>query len=594
MQRRPWTVPVLESLFWLPASLLPYLVRFFSGQITTRAEPFVALFVPLVLIYLLARTGRLQTPLRAVLLVLLVVGGIFATGLALAGMGVAQPDLVLAALDTNAAETGEFLRRFYTAREYAIVSILFISVVAFGVQWRSRAYWQPSKRMAWPLLALFAVQVAFLGDLKALTDRKPHLTGVGNEKIGQLYPIGSYPPFRPWIQVGQAARLRAQIADASSRSVDDLVAGVKLVEPARAPRTYVVVVTESVGRSHMGVYGYPRDTTPRLSALAAQHELVVFTDAVTSEAQTALALYQALTWTSPSQPKARGIVDLFTAAGFETSWISNQPGMGMFDSVASLLTEHAVRRVFLEHPRVAPANDPNVMHAPERPLNEKFRANFDDRVLPELDKVLGGPARDKLIVIHLMGSHTLYRARYPVSDEVFVNNGAEHPGLSPAQAAMIDEYDNSVRFGDKIMGAVIDRVRRVSGESFVVALSDHGEEVYDFRDFSGHTNAVLSPWMLEIPLVAWLSPDYRKDHPSFTAEVLASTSRPYIHRNFAATLADLSRISYLDLPESQSLLSPNFAATPRITGGRDYAEFKRTWLPDAAHANGMALLPARK
>jgi heptose-I-phosphate ethanolaminephosphotransferase len=113
--------------------------------------------------------------------------------------------------------------------------------------------------------------------------------------------------------------------------------------------------------------------------------------------------------------------------------------------------------------------------------------------------------------------------------------------------------------------------------------------VYEFRDFAGHTNAVLSPWMVEIPLIAWLSPGYRKDHPVAAAEVAASTTQPYVHRNFPATLADLARIGYADLPESDSLISPKFVARPRLSGGQDYAEFKSSWRPDAAHANGFAL-----
>lgn len=591
-RRQQWTTLVLESWFWLPASLLPYAVRKATGQFTKGAEPFVALFIPLLLIYLLARTGRFQKPLRLALLVLLTVGGVFAAGLALAGMGAAQPDLVLAALDTNSAESGEFLRRFYTTRDYALVALLFIPVVAFVAQLRFDAFWRPARRAAIPLAALLVLQIAVFGDIKALTSQtKDRPPGIGNEAIGQIYPISWYPPFRPWIQLGQAVRLRAQIAETATGSVGDLVAGVRTLEPAVAPRTYVVIMTESVGRSHMGVYGYGRDTTPHLSALAHAGELAVFTDAVTSEAQTAMALYEALTWTSPSQPKARGIIDLFAAAGFETSWISNQPGMGLFDSVASLLTRHAANRVFLKHPTIVPPDNKALLQAPERALNERFRADFDDRVLPELAEILKRPARDKFIVIHLMGSHSLYQARYPASDEFFTT--AARPELTDAQNAMINDYDNSIRFGDKVIGGVIDQVRRQPGESFVVALSDHGQEVYDFRDFAGHTNALLSPWMLQIPLVAWLSPEYRADHRGFVATIFSDTSRPYIHRNLSSSLADLARIGYVDLPETESLFSPGFVATPRITGGRDYAEFIRTWAPDAAHASGMALLGKR-
>ncbi|HSQ66529.1 MAG TPA: sulfatase-like hydrolase/transferase, partial [Polyangiaceae bacterium] len=50
--------------------------------------------------------------------------------------------------------------------------------------------------------------------------------------------------------------------------------------PSPAPRPNIVlIVGESLAASHLGLYGYARDTSPRLQALADAHELVAFRDA---------------------------------------------------------------------------------------------------------------------------------------------------------------------------------------------------------------------------------------------------------------------------------------------------------------------------
>lgn len=579
----------LELLFWAPLSFLPYLVRRVTGQAVHPTEPFVAAFVPLVLIYLLARVPRWQTPVRAVLLIVLTLGAAVALGVALAGVGVPRPELLLAILDTNAGEGREFLQHFYTWRSYLVIALLTIPALAFIPQHRSQAYWRPRPAFGLVLVALFTAQVIALPDRLGFTG--PNVSGGVIGRIENIYPFGVYPPARAWIQLGQALRLRARMAPAFEGDAASLRPGLRVMEPATVPRTYVVVLTESVARGHLGLYGYDRDTTPRLGTLAARHELTVFTDAISTQAQTALALFDAFTWTSRTQPNPRSVIDLFNAAGFETTWVSNQSDMGMLNSVASLLATNAARHDFLKTPNAVSPTDPALFDAPDRAVSERYRSNFDDRVLPAVDAALARPARDKFIVVHLMGSHALYKARYPQSDEFFTTSS--RPDLTADQADRLDAYDNSIRFGDGVIGAIIDAVRATPGESFVLTLSDHGEEVYDFRDFAGHANALVSPWMLEIPLVVWLSPEYTANHPAFTQAIRASATRPYGHLNLPMTLTDLARFTYADPPTSGSIFSTDETPRPRLIGDRTYAEFMRAWVPDAAHAAGLPLLPHR-
>src|SRR5439155_16340554 len=141
-----------------------------------------------------------------------------------------------------------------------------------------------------------------------------------------------------------------------------------------------------------------RPTTPALNDLAQRGELMVFQDAVTSHASTGLALIDALTWRTADGTR-RTLIDVFNDAGFKTYWLSNQPSVGVFDSMFSLLTHSATSHVWLNQKSepvrsaeglrsVGAKNDSQIVDTDIKgwkfPLNERQRTGFDDRLLPVL------------------------------------------------------------------------------------------------------------------------------------------------------------------------------------------------------------------
>jgi heptose-I-phosphate ethanolaminephosphotransferase len=192
-----------------------------------------------------------------------------------------------------------------------------------------------------------------------------------------------------------------------------------------------------------------------------------------------------------------------------------------------------------------------------------------------------------------MGSHVMYRARYPQTAEYFTDL-PEGTCRSQAQKRIINDYDNSVRYNDSVVGRIIEAVRDAGGESFVAYFSDHGEEVYDFRNFAHHNDEVLSPYMAEIPFLVWLSDDFKAHHADFVAGLSDALDRPYVNSSFSHSLADLARLTSRDMEPKRSLFSKAFEPEVRITAERDYDAFKRSWLPDEAHANGIRLLDCHR
>lgn len=91
--------------------------------------------------------------------------------------------------------------------------------------------------------------------------------------------------------------------------------------------TIILVIGESTSRHHMSLYGYPRETTPQLSGL--RPELAVFEDVISNHTSTIDSVIDSLTLRraalgARANEDAVGILQLAKAAGFQTTWLSNQ------------------------------------------------------------------------------------------------------------------------------------------------------------------------------------------------------------------------------------------------------------------------------
>jgi glucan phosphoethanolaminetransferase (alkaline phosphatase superfamily) len=592
----------LEAAFWMPFWMIPFAVRLLTGQIVSAQEVIVCLYVSLLLAFMGAQLGPLQLPYRVLIFVALAVGSSIATGVALFHLGVATPNIMLAVMDSNPAEAAEFLGGAYSVEDYALAALTFIPLLPLAIQARYGMFWSPRPKTAVWLLVLLVFQVACKYAIAPTYSRERTLNLIAAEFPAKTYPIGSYTPGKPYFQLLQAIKIRHQLA--RLRSSPAPVEGVRSVDPPQGPRTYVVVVGESLAKGHMHIYGYGRPTTPVLDELARRGELLAFTDAVTSHAQTVPALVDALTWQPADGSDRRSIIDVLNAAGFKTYWVSNQPSVGAFDNFVSLITHAASSHVWLNAgltaatPDPATGNDDTDIPDAEATVRgddprERQRGNFDEGLLPIVAEILARRDESKVIFVHLMGSHVTYRARYPQTAEYFTDL-PEGSCRSQAQQRIINDYDNTVRYNDSVVGRIIEAVRDAGGESFVVYFSDHGEEVYDFRHFAHHNDEVLSPYMAEIPFLVWLSDDFKSHHADFVAGLPDTVGRPYVNSSFSHSLADLARVDFRGMEPKRSLFSKEFEPEVRITAERDYDAFKRNWSPDEAHSHGMRLLDCHR
>jgi heptose-I-phosphate ethanolaminephosphotransferase len=256
------------------------------------------------------------------------------------------------------------------------------------------------------------------------------------------------------------------------------------------PQTYVIVIGESVNKEHMSIYGYNINTTPNFDAM--KSELKIFREVRSAYCHTQKALKGILCF---DEDFANGdIITFFKQAGFKTFWFSNQYTSGNCDSLTAMIGDLSDVKKFI-----------NKSH-----YRTKLSSNYDEKLLEYLRGSLQDKAKKKIIFLHLMGSHLPYSKRYPPDFDVFKGREENDKSIGVAQ------YNNSILYTDHVLRNIIDLVRILNDNSFVLYFSDHGEDVTEGQDSPhSHVESLSTPAMFDIPFMIWCSDKYKSVNKSF-------------------------------------------------------------------------------
>lgn len=315
--------------------------------------------------------------------------------------------------------------------------------------------------------------------------------------------------------------------------------------------THVIVIGESTSRHHMSLYDYFRVTNPRLSV---NNNIISFSQVSSPHAHTFPALEKALSFKSLDSNKYDlqdgTLLDLLNQGGYYTTWLSNQALSGKFETPVSVLASKAGQKVFS-----------NTISGSE-PHDEILLQAFKEAVIKKGNKV---------IFVHLMGTHMSYVDRYPEKFNHFKATN-DTSFLTLSQQKYINAYDNAVRYNDHIVAALIDSLNTAKGVCSLLYFSDHGDEVFDYRNFHGHSDLIQSKYMVDVPFLLWTNEQYKMKNPEILERAENNVHSKYNTSDFIHTAADLYDV-HCDLTQpSKSLLShstikanPNNNLTPCFT-----------------------------
>jgi len=339
--------------------------------------------------------------------------------------------------------------------------------------------------------------------------------------------------------------------------------------PADARPNIVLVTVESTRADHVGVYGYPRATTPVLDALASEATVFEDASAVTS-------------WTLPSHasiftglyPAAHGVVaydhrlddshttlaEVLHQAGYQTAAVVSGP---FLRSIRNLDQGFELYDQSVTHP------DGN-------------RAAHGDVTNPGVERIVEGflrggrdPGRPFFLFLYLWDVHYDYLPPPPF-DTMFVPPNAEPvdlrgyevssavgPDSPPAQIDyVLAAYDGEIAATDALLGRLFGVLKELDvwDATAVAVTADHGEEFFE-HGHKGHRNNLYQE-SLRVPLIVKL-PDRRP--PSRRADPVSLV-------DLFPTILGLAGVENVPHHHGRSLLEPAAGASRPL-----FFELKTEW-----------------
>ena len=254
----------------------------------------------------------------------------------------------------------------------------------------------------------------------------------------------------------------------------------------------VVIIGESHSLYHSSLYGYPIHTNPLLGKRMNEGNLYRFEDAVSIDDHThgVMKSVYSLDSLGVSFTNTPLFPSCFKSAGYHTTLYDNQYFVG---EGINFLTDQTLSELLFDE-------------------RNKGKYTYDGDMIDEIT-INKEPS---LYVIHLSGQHYTYKNRYPTEFELFSKNQYDPKQFNESQREIIAHYDNACLYNDFVIDKVITKFEDTN--SIVFYFSDHGEEVYELRDYIGHGDAAFSPdlkYQIRIPFLIYVSDEYRLKHASF-------------------------------------------------------------------------------
>ena len=220
-------------------------------------------------------------------------------------------------------------------------------------------------------------------------------------------------------------------------------------------KIHFVIIGESSCRDYWGMYGYEKNTTLNIGNVFKNCEkCVLIKESYSCEKFTESSLAMMLTESNQYNKKkfmeSYSLIDVFNKAGIETYWISNQNVWGNENSSFNSIAQTAKYKYFIQ-PR-------HFSYLDERPL--------DEHVLEVLDSIDLTTPSEKVIFIHLMGSHAPYRDRYSSLYNKF--------NYVKDNKNSLGDYLNSLLYSDWVLYKIY-RFSLDHNMATFSFISDHGE-----------------------------------------------------------------------------------------------------------------------
>ncbi|MFZ8988364.1 MAG: phosphoethanolamine transferase CptA [Methylophilaceae bacterium] len=488
--------------------------------------------------------------------------GVIFTLLALPGLFYAiiyQQELTQSLLfiifESNIAESREYIQNYLSIKVSLIVLVYLICIYLYWTKLENFTL-SANKKI---IMTVSIIALVFFSPVQKMI--KKHSLQAFQSSVHRHLSVAS-----PYQLVGAYIDYLDEMkqVDANLSLFDDiqLLADLKQ-EQADLPSTHIVVIGESTSRLHMSLYGYERQTNPKLESM--KKELKIFNNVFASRPNTIESLEQVLTFANQEHPdlyKTKpSLMAILKQAGYKLYWISNQQTLTTRNTMLTSFAKQTDEQYFLNNAR------------------SQNSYSFDEKVFDPLERVLNNNDEKKIIFVHLIGTHMSYQYRYPKNFSQFTTAEFLNPEIPNNHIERINHYDNAILYNDSIVYHLIQSLKaKQIKNSSLVYFSDHGEEVYDVgsHEFQGRNEAAPTLGMYAIPFLFWVGPDEALNRHFKDRAILI---RQHDNADFIYTYLDFLGISFDGFLPHESLINQNYLEDQIMVGdpyGKNLHQLKGT------------------
>lgn len=309
---------------------------------------------------------------------------------------------------------------------------------------------------------------------------------------------------------------------------------VKATQNIKIKPSIVIIIGESYSVYHSSLYGYNKPTNPLLKHEEKKGNLFLFNNAVTIYPATTATMYAVFSLDSlgvnftdkPLFPIC------FKKTGYKVKMYDNQY---FVNQGLSFMCDNDVSKTLFDYRNI-----------------KEYKYDED------LVKSITVNKNPTLYIIHLKGQHYIYKTRFPIQFTKFKAKDYSFKYTEEQRQIMAD-YDNATLYNDNVVNSIFDKFK--NKYCCIFYFSDHGEEVYELRDYMGHGNAEDSPnpnYQLRVPLMVWLSPSFKQANSNIVNELYRAKKYPISTDDIGHSILDIAGIRNKDFKPNLSFINCKF------------------------------------
>ena len=248
----------------------------------------------------------------------------------------------------------------------------------------------------------------------------------------------------------------------------------------------ILVIGESARAKSFSLYGYERETNPRLK----KEDIVVLKNTKATATYTTASVHSMLSYVGSSSDSYEPLPNYLQRQGVEVIWRTKNWGE------PHLNVETYQRASDLE---VSCKGD---------------ECNYDSVLLTGLMKRIKASKKKKVfVVLHTSGSHgPSYFEKYPKKFELFKPVCKTVNIKECSQEELNNAYDNTIVYTDYFLATIIEKLKKEQGlNSLMIYLSDHGESLGEYGLYLHGTPYSIAPDVQKkVPFLFWASNSFKE------------------------------------------------------------------------------------